>query len=222
MITLNQLTKLLFILTILLSLSSSEIFSQYKKSKKSSTNIIGSPVLISTDGKYLGNYNNNTYDPNSVSNPYGTYGNPYSSQSINNPYSRYGNPYSNESVTNPYGSTDSPKLFDRDGNYLGRVNKNQFDPESINNPYSEYGNPYNPNSVKNPYGKYGNPYSPSSITSPYGSGIILNQYEGIKTDNEFNTNTLELYRYQPKDNDDENLYDDNTYDKEYDQDEDER
>lgn len=58
--------------------------------------------LYSNDGAYLGNFNSNQYDPDSVSNPYGRYGNPYSPDSINNPYGRYGNPYSPESVTNPY------------------------------------------------------------------------------------------------------------------------
>lgn len=62
-----------------------------------------SPRLYSADGHYLGNVNTNKYDPNSISNPYGRYGNPYSPDSINNPYGRYGNPYSAQSVRNPYG-----------------------------------------------------------------------------------------------------------------------
>lgn len=61
-----------------------------------------SPQIYSSDGKYLGNLNNNPYDPNSVSNPYGKYGSPYSSDSINNPYGKYGNPYSSDGVNNPY------------------------------------------------------------------------------------------------------------------------
>lgn len=61
-----------------------------------------SPQIYSADGKYLGNLNTNQYDPNSVSNPYGRYGNPYSPDSINNRYGQYGNPYSPNSVTNPY------------------------------------------------------------------------------------------------------------------------
>src|SRR5690606_650661 len=165
----------LILVFLLLFFTSSDIFSQSRKSKKITPSSSGSPVLIDKDGNYLGNFNSNPYDPNSVSNPYGQYGNPYSSQSINNPYSQYGNPYSSESVNNPYGSTNSPKLYDRDGKYLGRVNNNQYDPESINNPYGKYGNPYNPNSVKNPYGKYGNPYSPNSVTNPYGTGTKLFQ-----------------------------------------------
>ncbi len=60
------------------------------------------PIIVSPDGKYLGNANSNPYDPNSVSNPYGRYGSPYSPDSINNPYGRYGSPYSPNSVNNPY------------------------------------------------------------------------------------------------------------------------
>lgn len=44
-----------------------------------------SPQLYQ-NGEYRGNLNNNRYDPNSVSNPYGRYGSPYSQESINNPY----------------------------------------------------------------------------------------------------------------------------------------
>jgi hypothetical protein len=41
---------------------------------------------IYENGQYRGNLNNNRFDPNSVSNPYGRYGSPYSSESVNNPY----------------------------------------------------------------------------------------------------------------------------------------
>ena len=62
------------------------------------------------DRTYLGNLSANKYDPNSVSNPYGTYGSKYSPKSINNPYSKWGSKYSPYSVTNPY-AISSPKLF---------------------------------------------------------------------------------------------------------------
>lgn len=58
--------------------------------------------LYADDGTYLGELNSNEYDPNSVSNPYGKYGNPYNADSINNPYGKYGNPYSPDSINNPY------------------------------------------------------------------------------------------------------------------------
>lgn len=61
-----------------------------------------SPIIVAPDGQYLGNLNSNTFDPNSVSNPYGQYGSPHAPNSINNPYGQYGSPYSPNSVNNPY------------------------------------------------------------------------------------------------------------------------
>jgi hypothetical protein len=52
-----------------------------------------SPQVYSPGGKYLGNLNDNRYDSNSVSNPYGQHGSRYSPDSINNPYGSYGSPY---------------------------------------------------------------------------------------------------------------------------------
>jgi hypothetical protein len=60
-----------------------------------------SPKIIAPDGQYLGNLNNNRFDPNSVANPYGQYGSRFSPDSINNPYGTYGNPYSQQ-YSNPY------------------------------------------------------------------------------------------------------------------------
>jgi len=70
-----------------------------------------SPILVDpSTGKYLGNLNNNPYDPNSVSNPYGRYGSKYSPDSINNQYGTYGSPYSDKSANNPY-STGGPAII---------------------------------------------------------------------------------------------------------------
>ena len=68
-------------------------------------------IIQSEDGQYLGRLNDNPYDPESVSNPYGRYGSKYSPDSINNPYGRYGSEYSNKSPNNPY-ATEPPKLFE--------------------------------------------------------------------------------------------------------------
>jgi hypothetical protein len=46
-----------------------------------------SPKVYDRDGVYRGNLNNNRFDPNSISNPHGKYGNPLSPDSLNNPYS---------------------------------------------------------------------------------------------------------------------------------------
>lgn len=68
-----------------------------------------SPILVGSDGQYLGRLNSNRYDPDSVSNPYGRYGSRYSPDSINNRYGRYGSRYSNDSANNPY-ATDAPRI----------------------------------------------------------------------------------------------------------------
>lgn len=66
-------------------------------------NGFNSPKIYSSDGKFLGNLNANRFDPDSVANPFGRYGNPYSPDSVNNQFGRYGNPYSPEGIRNPYG-----------------------------------------------------------------------------------------------------------------------
>lgn len=76
-----------------------------------------SPYIVSPDGQFLGNLNNNRYDPNSVANPYGRYGSPYSPNSINNPYGRYGSRYSPNSVNNPY-ATNTPRVYAPRNNFL--------------------------------------------------------------------------------------------------------
>ena len=78
----------------------------------SGTAFADSPYLVSPDGKYLGNLNNNRYDPDSVSNPYGRYGSKYSADSINNPYGSYGSRYSDKSPNNPY-ATQAPRIYGR-------------------------------------------------------------------------------------------------------------
>jgi hypothetical protein len=115
--------------------------------------------------KYIGNYNTNQYDSNSVNNPYGTYGSQYSSDSVNNPYGQYGSEYSNISATNPY-TTNAPKLYDLNGNYRGKLSANKYDSESVSNPYGRYGSKYSSESINNPYGA-GSPYS-TDVISIYG------------------------------------------------------
>ena len=73
-----------------------------------------SPYLVDpSTGKYLGNLNNNRYDPNSVANPLGKYGSKYSPDSINNRFGTYGSPYSSHSPNNPY-ATQAPIIIHRD------------------------------------------------------------------------------------------------------------
>jgi hypothetical protein len=77
-----------------------------------------SPIVVSRDGKYLGNLSSNPYDPNSIANPYGRYGSPYQADSVNNPYGRYGSPYSNQSANNPY-ATEAPIVIAPRPSYTG-------------------------------------------------------------------------------------------------------
>ncbi len=55
------------------------------------------PKLYGSDGRYLGRFSTNQYDPDSISNPYGRYGNPYSSDSVNNLFGA-GNPYRTDPI----------------------------------------------------------------------------------------------------------------------------
>jgi hypothetical protein len=102
----------------------------------------------------------NSYDPNSLANPYGA-GSPYKADGLMNPYSQYGSPYSSKSWRNPY-ATDAPKLYDSQGNYRGKLSANPYDPDSTANPYGRYGSPYSSESINNPYG-LGSPYNTTPI-----------------------------------------------------------
>jgi hypothetical protein len=80
--------------------------------------------LLAADGKLLGNVNKNSYDTESITNPYGTYGNPYNADSLFNEYGPYGNPYS---VLSPYNEfSRTPPYFVRDKKLLAYLTVNQF------------------------------------------------------------------------------------------------
>lgn len=64
-------------------------------------------------GKYLGNINNNQFDPNSVSNQFGRYGSKFSQDSINNQFGQYGSKFSNDSPHNSFGN-NAPIIIDND------------------------------------------------------------------------------------------------------------
>lgn len=100
------------------------------------------------------------YDSNCIDNQYGA-GSPYKSDGLMNPYSQYGSKYSNKSWTNPY-ATDTPRLYDSQGNYRGKLSTNPYDPDSVSNPYGRYGSKHSADSINNPYGA-GNPYSNEPI-----------------------------------------------------------
>jgi|GEM_PF-2798169 len=84
--------------------------SQYSHSSWRNPYATNTPKIYAADGTYLGKLSSNRYDPESISNPYGRYGNSYGN-TINNPYSKYGSPYSSYSWRNPYSSTAAPRIY---------------------------------------------------------------------------------------------------------------
>lgn len=119
---------------------------------------------VNANAKYLGNLSANPFNSDSTANA----ANRFNPDSVTNPYGQYGNAYSNTSANNPY-VTNAPKLYDSNGNYRGRLSNNKMDPDSVSNPYGRYGNPYSPDSINNPYGA-GNKFNSGSPNNPYGQG----------------------------------------------------
>ncbi|MEM4412908.1 MAG: hypothetical protein QXD59_01380 [Candidatus Caldarchaeum sp.] len=125
---------------------------------------------VSTQAAYLGDLSANPFHPNSLANPFGA-GSPFLDKSPMNVFGPYGSPFSNRSATNPF-ATQAPRLYDREGNYRGRLSANPFDPDSISNPFGRYGSPFSPDSLNNPFGA-GNPFRFDSPTNPFGLGWII-------------------------------------------------
>jgi hypothetical protein len=121
-------------------------------------------------GRYLGQLGGNRFDPDSTSNPFGA-GNQFNPNSVKNDFGPYGNPFSPNSARNPY-AIDTPRLYDGQGNYRGKLSSNPLDPDSVSNPFGRYGNRFSPDSVNNPFGA-GNPFSPSSPNNPFGQGLSI-------------------------------------------------
>ena len=87
----------------------------------SAATLAQTPILVDpSNGKFLGNLNNNPYDINSVSNPYGRYSSP-SPDSIKNPYGIYGSPYSPKSPNNSY-AMGAPQIRIYEGSFVPQGN----------------------------------------------------------------------------------------------------
>ncbi len=80
--------------------------------------------LLGADKRFLGEVSTDPYRSDSLSNPYGPFGNPYSPTSIFNQYGAYGSPYGALSLRNPYTST--PPNLCRAGNEIAPVSANPF------------------------------------------------------------------------------------------------
>lgn len=81
-------------------------------------------VLLAQDGQPLGVISTNTFDSDSLANPYGTYGSRYALYSIWNRYGTYGSAYATYSPYNAYTST--PPLILQNGTVIGYLTKNRF------------------------------------------------------------------------------------------------
>lgn len=132
------------------------------------------PVLVASDGTFLGNLSANQFDPNSVNNPFGQYGNQFAN-GIQNQFSPYGSPFSAESATNPY-AVQAPRVVDPcSKKYLGQLSANPYAPDSTANKFGQYGSPFSQDSIKNRFGPYGSPYSASSVRNPFAIGATSPQ-----------------------------------------------
>ncbi len=118
--------------------------------------------------QYYGQYSNNQFAPNSVSNQFGEYGSPYSPNSINNPYNSHN--FNNQFNHGNNGKTY--KLYDSNGNFRGNLNNNRFDPDSVANPYGRYGSRFSSESINNPYGA-GNRFNDDSPFNQFGDGMEI-------------------------------------------------
>lgn len=86
--------------------------------------------IVANDGQFLGKLSLNKFDPESILNPYGSYGSVYSATSIHNRYSTYGSPYSSLSPFNPY--TFTPPIIYLRGRKVGFLSVNPYLNGSVN------------------------------------------------------------------------------------------
>ncbi|MBC6402906.1 MAG: hypothetical protein GDA39_02930 [Hyphomonadaceae bacterium] len=76
---------------------------------------------------FLGCLTCGEFDPDSVCNRFGSYGNKFSSSGIWNRFSGYGNEFSSSSPWNRFASGNSiPILVDRDGGFHGYFTTNEY------------------------------------------------------------------------------------------------
>lgn len=81
-------------------------------------------TLFSPDGTFLGSFDKNKYNSESIFNEYGNYGSRFSSTSIFNEFGSYGSRFSSKSPYNPYAS-EPPVILYR-GRPFGRLTANRY------------------------------------------------------------------------------------------------
>ena len=67
-------------------------------------------VIVAADGQMLGLISRDPFSPDSIANPFGTYGSRYSAASIFNPYGTYGSEFMFLSPWNRY-TTTPPRIM---------------------------------------------------------------------------------------------------------------
>lgn len=60
------------------------------------------PIVVGSNGEYLGTLSANPYEATSITNPFGLYGSAFSPVSVQDNFGLYGSPYSNDSLNNEY------------------------------------------------------------------------------------------------------------------------
>jgi hypothetical protein len=129
-------------------INSQLVIGKQMKFSKLTAAIITTIAMSASAQTYLGNLTANPYLPPAPPQPSGTFNNPY------------GN------------SSNSPQLYDSQGQFRGNLNSNQYDPNSVANPYGRYGSQYSADSINNPYGA-GSQYRSDSPNNPYGTGMKI-------------------------------------------------
>ena len=80
-------------------------------------------------------------------------------------------------------------LAAHDGQFLGKITRNQYDNASILNEYGPYGSQYSATSIFNEYSIYGSPYGQYSVNNPYCSTpprlVINGRLLGFVTKNQY-------------------------------------
>jgi hypothetical protein len=79
---------------------------------------------------FLGCLTCSEFDPNSVHNQFGPYGNQFSGESIFNHFSEYGSKFSTTSACNKY-AADPPVLVDKQGGFYGRLTLNRSHSQAV-------------------------------------------------------------------------------------------
>ena len=80
---------------------------------------------------YLGCWNCNEFDSESIFNRFGNYGSAFSSTSINNQFSQYGSPFASTSACNQFAS--NPPILVDSRSFYGELTLNTIRPRAINN-----------------------------------------------------------------------------------------